>query len=459
MGTLARSLGRSFVIAIVSLAAAIALTMASVIHAAVHLTGTTALIVPGTGTKDPSLKLNYEQNAVDYYTSTTTALCSPTCAYAPVPYISEFWPFPLPGWGGLTGAKWNVSVASGVTNLNSKLVGSYNPSPTDPVVVFGFSQGSTVATKVKAILGDLTAEQKANIAFVLTGDPNRPNGGLFERLALLGTVPILDATFGQPAPTDTGIATTDIAFQYDGVPDFPLYPINLLADLNALAGFAYIHTTYLSPKGSDAPSETPYGYTVAEIEAMMVAATADCTAATHCQVTGDTRYITVPNKTLPILQPLIGLGNALGISAVITPLVDLVSPALRVLIETGYDRTLPYGTPAPFRLIPLINPITFTVDLVNAVGQGIQAALNDLVPVQTGVPATGSNIAARQPSASSIQARRGTSGTSNASRAAAATTANRVGAAGRLATAHQSSKRVGLRAASSSATRGWRVPA
>ena len=88
---------------------------------------------------------------------------------------------------------------------------------------------------------------------MLIGNPNRPNGGLFERLALLGTVPILDATFGQPTPTDTGIQTTDIAFQYDGVADFPTYPINLLADLNALAGFAYIHGTYLAPNAKATP--------------------------------------------------------------------------------------------------------------------------------------------------------------------------------------------------------------
>ncbi len=36
----------------------------------------------------------------------------------------------------------------------------------------------------------------AGTSFVLIGNPQRPNGGFFERWAILGTVPILDATFG-----------------------------------------------------------------------------------------------------------------------------------------------------------------------------------------------------------------------------------------------------------------------
>jgi hypothetical protein len=68
-------------------------------------------------------------------------------------------------------------------------------------------------------------------------------------LAMFGTVPILDATFGQPTPTGTEMSTVDIAFQYDGVADFPLYPVNLLAVLNATAGFWYTHGSYLAPDG------------------------------------------------------------------------------------------------------------------------------------------------------------------------------------------------------------------
>jgi PE-PPE domain len=32
--------------------------------------------------------------------------------------------------------------------------------------------------------------------------------------------------------------------EYDGVADFPQYPLNLLSDLNAELGFRYVHGTY-----------------------------------------------------------------------------------------------------------------------------------------------------------------------------------------------------------------------
>jgi hypothetical protein len=176
------------------------------------------------------------ENAVGYYISPTTESCAGVCTAEPVPYIAQFWPFPWEGWGGLTGAKLDESVASGVAQLTSDLVGTHNPSTQNPIVIFGYSQGATVVSIEKAQLSRLPAQDQANINFVLIGNPNRPNGGLFERLAAFGTVPILDATFGQPTPTDTAMSTVDVAFQYDGVADFPLYPINLLAVLNAAAG-------------------------------------------------------------------------------------------------------------------------------------------------------------------------------------------------------------------------------
>ena len=282
-----QSTARSVLIAVLAVMATVVLGITTTIGAAITLTATTALIVPGTGTPNPGSVGGYEANARDYYIETTTALCQPSCATEPVPYIAQFWPFPFPGWGGLSGAKWNVSVASGVAQLTSDLIGTYNPTPDSQVVVFGYSQGATVASQVKRNLGQLSDAQKADIAFVLIGNPNRPNGGLFERLALLGTVPILDATFGQPTPTDTGIQTTDVAFQYDGVADFPTYPINLLADLNALAGFAYIHGTYLAPNAKSDPGELPNGLDPATLESTVSEIVANCQTDPRCQQHGN----------------------------------------------------------------------------------------------------------------------------------------------------------------------------
>jgi len=347
------------------------LAVAGTVSVAVNLAAT-ALIVPGTATPDPAAVPGYMDNAVDYYISPTTPSCAVVCTAEPVPYIAQFWPFPFEGWGGLTGAKLDVSVASGVQQLTSDLVGTYNPGPDDPVVIFGYSQGATVASREKSLLSKLSAEDQANISFVLIGNPNRPNGGLFERLAPFGTVPILDATFGLPTPTDTAMSTVDVAFEYDGVADFPLYPINLLATLNAVAGFWYIHGTMLSPNGNNL-EVLPNGLTPDEL----AAAIAD--PANQQRTAGsDTTYVLIPTPNLPLLQPLREFGTFTGLEFITTLLIDLVQPALRVLIETGYDRTLPYSEPAPLRLIPLVDPFTLAVDLAQAIGQGINDVVNDI---------------------------------------------------------------------------------
>ena len=222
---------------------------------------------------------------------------------------------------------------------------------------------------------------------------------------MFGTVPILDATFGLPTPTDTAMSTVDIAFQYDGVADFPQYPINLLADLNAIAGFWYTHGSYLG--------QEPNGLTPAEL----AAAIAD--PANQQLVAGsDTTYVLIPTPDLPLLQPLREFAAFTGTQAFVRPLIDLVQPALRVLIETGYDRSLPYSTPAPFQLIPRVNPITVTVDLVNAIGEGIRDAAHDIAtPAAPASPARVTAATARSAPAGSV--RSGPARKSGAGRAAA----------------------------------------
>ena len=69
-----------------------------------------------------------------------------------------------------------------------------------------------------------------------------------------------------PTPTDTGIELTTIDFEYDGVSDFPRYGGNLLAVANAIAGFAYIHGTYLDPNQNGDFVGLPDGYTPAELK-------------------------------------------------------------------------------------------------------------------------------------------------------------------------------------------------
>ena len=113
-------------------------------------------------------------------------------------------------------------------------------------------------------------------------------------------------------------------------------------------------------------------------------------------------FILIPwQGTLPIYQPFMDLASATGTTALVKPFVDLLTPATKVLIDLGYDRTANPGIPQTFKLIPIVNPVTLTVDLVVAVGQGIQAFVNDvggttLAPVSpfTTGPSTVSTLAA-----------------------------------------------------------------
>ena len=375
-------------------------SVTAAVTAAVTLTAT-ALIVPGTGVPNATEVWGYIPNAINYYVAPTTDSCGSVCTPVPVNYLAQWWPFNFENWGGLKGAKFNVSVASGVTQLTSYLVGQYNPSADNPVYIFGYSQGTKVSSLVKSSLSMLSAGQQSDVSFTLLSNLTRPNGGLLERFAALGTMSIFGVTFGQPTVTNTAMKTTDISFQYDGISDLPLYPIDLLADLNAAMGAVIVHPDLLSPNQRH-PDGLPGGLTPAELAAAM-------SDPANIEVYGDTTYISIPAKELPLLIPITEFGANTHTQWLTTPLVDLVQPALKVIIEAGYNRSLSYGVPAPFRLIPQVNPITFTVDLAKAVGQGVQAALHDITGsahsaatvTRTGAPASPSTTAASASAAAS----------------------------------------------------------
>ena len=179
---------------------------------------------------------------------------------------------------------------------------------------------------------------------MLSGDPNLPNGGFFARFPGL-YVPILDFSFNGPAPTDTQFDTVEITRQYDGMADFPLYPLNLVADLNAVLGFLYVHLYPFDVSLAPDPSTSP------PIQS------------SH----GDTGYYFFETQDLPLFAPLRTLG-------VPESLIDVVEPFFKVIVELGYDRSIPPWEPTPARLIPPLDPATVATDLVDAIGEGINNA-------------------------------------------------------------------------------------
>ena len=269
------------------------------------------------------------------------------------------WPdVPLWKLSGLFDLTANQSVQVGAIALQNAMAAN----PSGHQVIYGYSQGAGVANVVKRRLAaQYPGPTAPDIDFVLGGDPNLPNGGLMSRFPGL-YIPLLDFSFNGAAKSDTEFDTVEINGQYDGFVDFPLYPLNFLATVNAILGIAYVHGWPFNPSlPADDPTKSP----------------------AYQGVHGDTSYYFFESQDLPLFAPLRTLG-------VPEALIDVVEPFFRVLVELGYDRSIPAWEPTPARLIPRLDPAKVLIDLINAVGEGINnaAAIVGLPPlVRTPAPA------------------------------------------------------------------------
>ncbi|MCV7445477.1 PE-PPE domain-containing protein [Mycobacterium paraense] len=261
----------------------------------------------------------------------------------------------------LTGVKslpLNQSVAEGVTILDNTLYNTIH-NQGQSVTVFGISQSAIISSLEMQNLANGTSLFGANpppvnmLNFVLTGNEVNPNGGLLSRFPNL-SLPALGLDFYPAMNANTPYHVANYTLEYDGFADFPRYPINLLADLNAVAGIVFVHTTYLdlTPLQVDNAIQLP----------------------TSPGYTGNTTYYMIPTAELPLLKPL-GAIPVIG-----KPLVDLLQPDLKVLVNLGYgpDPTLGYSTsyadvPTPFGLFPDANPGT----VFNALAAGTQQGIHD----------------------------------------------------------------------------------
>ena len=256
----------------------------------------------------------------------------------------------------------DYTVATGLTDLQAAMTQQQLADPGAPYVIEGYSQSALIAVDEERDLAAMAADgqQVPDVTVALFGSGNRPDGGIYERLDGL-YVPGLEVDANGAEPTDLGIPTIDVAIQYDGLADVPQYPVNLVADLNDLLGIIYEHTSY----GSGAvaglfPSSTPLAepftdqYVLGSSEIVM-------------QQTGDTTFYLVPTTELPLLDPLLDVG-------VPESVLNIVQPALQVIVEAGYDRAVPFGDPTPFELIPSVDPATFTLEFANGIVQGADNA-------------------------------------------------------------------------------------
>ncbi len=249
----------------------------------------------------------------------------------------------------------DTSVAQGLTILDNAI--RQQISAGNNLVIFGYSQSSTIATLEMRQLAMLPAAIRPptdQLSFLLVADPNNPNGGLFERFTGL-RFPSLDITFTGATP-DNLYPTTIYTREYDGWADFPRYPINMVSDLNSLLGVAFLHGGYAD-------------LTSTQVNSAIALATDGPT---------NTQYFMIPTEHLPLLNlvrdiPVVG-----------NPIADLVEPDLRVIVNLGYGdpnygySTSPANVPTPFGLFPHVSQTTIANDLVVGAQQGANAFASDI---------------------------------------------------------------------------------
>jgi hypothetical protein len=324
-----RRLVRSFGVFVLSLASTVVLAGTQTMTPLVVLTAT-ALIMGGTGhplstpQDTPEFIDSYTADANNDYILLTgfcgEGSCTPTAVSTPEQFLPVAGTMPF-----------DQSVGQGVGNLDQAI----KAQPVgESMVVFGYSQSARIASIEK---GNLAASGSTlPLSFVLIGNPNRPNGGILERFEGV-KVPIAGITFDGATPTNTDFKTVDVTRQYDGWSDFPNNPLNPFATANAIAGINYVHGDYQSVGLGNALYQGSYG---------------------------DTDYYMIPSKRLPLLMPLDQAG-------VPSPVVTMLDAPVRVLVESGYDRTISPGAPTKASILYFPNPITTGTNFIIAIPTGV----------------------------------------------------------------------------------------
>ncbi|WAC94420.1 PE-PPE domain-containing protein [Mycobacterium sp. Aquia_213] len=249
----------------------------------------------------------------------------------------QFWPVT-----GINDVTFGRSVYQGFAILNNAILEQTNLG--NHVVVVGYSQSATIASLEMRYLQALPAilQPRSDLLnFMLLANPNNPMGGILTHF-----IPGF-GTFNWPTPLTTSYATSIFTLQYDAVADFPMHPLWLPSDVNALFGFLNLHGT------------VPY------LPAAQVA------NAIPSQI-GNLSFYFMPTAQLPLLDPLRML-PILG-----NPLADLLQPFLKPIVDLGY---------AP-GFLPALNPVS----VAGYVSQGAAAGITN--PLVAGLPPLASNAIA-----------------------------------------------------------------
>ena len=254
----------------------------------------------------------------------------------------QFWPL-TPQVGNLTLGQ---SIAQGSQLLTQELGAQIAHG--NSVTLWTSSESSAVATDAIRNLIAQGSPGSNLVRFVLTGNPNNPNGGLFERFNGM-YITGLDVLFNGATPPNAPYAVSIFTNQYDGAANFPQYPLNFVSDANRVAGlFLGQHNYYSQATYVQLPTSPGY--------------------------TGATQYFMSLTQNLPLLDPLRHyVPQPYG-----TAIADLLQPDLRVIVDMGYGSGEYANIPTPASLLELPNPFTIVPDLAHGTVQGAQAFGVDL---------------------------------------------------------------------------------
>jgi hypothetical protein len=269
------------------------------------------------------------------------------------------------GLNPITGPKsltFDASEAQGQKILDTDIlqqIATGHVSAENPVVVFGYSQSAVISAQIQQELASQGVPSD-DVHFIMVADESIPNGGSLSSFDLpIGahpSAPSLGLTISGAQPND--LYPTDVYTQeYDGFADFPRYPADGFATLNALIGILTQHIIYTSLPESEIA------------DAIQLPTTAADTL---------TNYYMIPTEQLPLLEPLLLFGNPGKV------LYDLLEPDMRILVDLGYGSLTegwnqgPADVPTPVGFLPNINLGDLFTALSNGAKEGITDAVHDL---------------------------------------------------------------------------------
>ena len=205
----------------------------------------------------------------------------------------------------------NQSFAIGQQALNTEILDA--TATGQPVVVAALSEGTLAVDREEAYLANVAnAPSPSQLTFIEFANPER---GIADTYLHAGTT-IRGIGYTVASPPVSQYNTAVVYTQYDGMADPPDRPWHLLADVNALAGFQYLHT----PTAFAPPSEA-----------------VEMSSVTN-SLGGTTTTYMIPTSTLPLLMPL----QHIGVPA---PIVNGLNNMLTPIVNEGYSHYDPNGGP------------------------------------------------------------------------------------------------------------------